>query len=446
MNQQKIRSPDWLSQGTMEYVVCPFCGSEGGPSLIEIGIEPDMKTSGQQIEIQCGRCQRRGSISCALSSLGRVYQAVWPDNSPEDKPTPNVSLMSARPDKTEAGVQRDWSQSLMLRYAAELNHVITQTTKAVQALQQTVEGQSERIRHKLELEETIVVGCLERSQKHGHDFHKDLDSRQAQLRSETELHSKLLGESIRKSTKEVEMEVEKFAQDVNYRIVTELLEKPAASISKLLKHAGKLADATVQLQKRIANSEQSLAALHETLEHIVQRIRPVGDDSRYMLRLVSDKDVEQMHVDLVRVALSPSNIRRIVSEYFDDSKQRLADRTAIVDRLPDLFDVIERRLQSWKNRKDVESAALQQAVRDVLEEVWGSITYWQKVNGIERFAVPEEPYDQHWHTMESSDYLAKHDLQDIIGEVKYSGYRFRTGELLRKAIVTVKVMPDVLQD
>jgi len=166
-------------------------------------------------------------------------------------------------------------------------------------------------------------------------------------------------------------------------------------------------------ENRIANIQETLAALNKELSALSEK-RQLG---------MKPADLQEMFDHYARWLLE----QRGKTRHFE-----------IIERLPDLFDLIDMELYSWRRREDVASEEERQRVCNVLETLQAGMRDWQNRVGLVRFPEVGESWHRAMHEVVRWETTEDPYEESIVKEVVHSGYRLHAdGRVLRTALVVL---------
>jgi hypothetical protein len=182
------------------------------------------------------------------------------------------------------------------------------------------------------------------------------------------------------------------------------------------------AEARLSAKSQQANQETIAACTR--LENVAEKLE--GAASRFF---------EQVQSKL----LAPEAIRSSLDAYHGWLLQRCGDeetRLRIIERLPDLFDLVEVELAARRSAGDGPAAPERQSAVVELVKLQIRIRAWQESVGLIRFPNPGDAFDATRHDVESVVETDDDAIVDSVKEVLRSGYRLGSdGPILRPARV-----------
>ncbi len=174
-------------------------------------------------------------------------------------------------------------------------------------------------------------------------------------------------------------------------------------------------------------SDRSLKALNETvaacrrLEELSKKLEQAS------LRIF---DEVKSHI------LAPDGLRASLDVYHEWLLERCGDeeqRLKIVERLPQLFDLVE---AEWQAGRATESHSPDHDPAARIERLYERVQAWQESVGLVRFPRPGEAFDPTVHDAASVVETDDPERVDTVKDVLRSGYRWGSGgPVMRRAVV-----------
>ncbi len=436
MSRHDHESSDWRHEDSVEHFICPFCYRDDEIVVVSIAYDAEQKKGNVSSKIQCVKCDATGAFRCKATQSGRVYEVEWYDaesdqSSPGNVESHDSSTFVREPEAVEA------CRSLARKVQYQLESTERILEEEAKLAQKLLEHQTEDSRLHESLQKRIQV------------TRSTLDDEVDQLQSMTTRSLERLKARTTMNVEEISKEIKDFTNQVQFELsvnhhtqldsaiegVTDRVRKATAGLDTIQKYVRRV-------HALVASTAKDVVDLGETLQQLLTDAEGVKNEET-VLRLISDEFMERVISDSIRRTLSPMNLRSIVTEYHREAEQRIGDPASIVRELPELFDVIEERLISWKKPdKVVKSTNVREEVSKVLHDIWKRVVYWQQCRGIVRFPNINEAYDERLHRLSGSHVVSVNELPDTVSEIARSGYYFGDDQaLLRKAEVIANVKP-----
>jgi hypothetical protein len=179
-----------------------------------------------------------------------------------------------------------------------------------------------------------------------------------------------------------------------------------------------------RLSEKSQQATQEMIAACTRLENVAEKLE--GAASRFF---------EQVQSKL----FAPEGIRASLDAYHEWLLQRCGDeekRLRIIERLPDLFDLVEIELAARRSAGDGPPALERQSAVVELVKLQIRIRAWQESVGLIRFPNPGDAFDATRHDADSVVETDDAAIVDTVKEVVRSGYRLGSdGPILRRARV-----------
>lgn len=254
-------------------------------------------------------------------------------------------------------------------------------------------------------------------------------------------------ESVRKTL----LQVEEFATETErarsyVQAMAQDIDSLIPQIQKISPHLLKSKDDiwTKVIVPLTQNSKSQLTAYQLAIDTIANNAYQKIESLAAKLKSVDDglDDAAQRFADrLLSLLLRPEHVARIVHQAATCSFPE-ADgvRTDVVEKLPELADMVETELRYWRAVADptINPARVVRTLENIIYGVFN----WMNIRGIERFGEPGDTYDYAMHIQDSGVDAQDSSLFGKIKEVAYSGYRLRQGnKVLRRAKVVVWEKP-----
>lgn len=170
---------------------------------------------------------------------------------------------------------------------------------------------------------------------------------------------------------------------------------------------------------------------HKAMEETVAACRRLEQLAKKL-----EQTSSQIFSEVQSKLLAPDGLRASLDVYHDWLLERCGDeeqRLRIIERLPNLFDLVE---AEWQASRAASDSCPERDEAAAIERLYRRVRAWQESVGLVRFPQPGEPFDPARHDEADTAETDDPAKVDTVKEVVRSGYRFGSeGPILRRAAV-----------
>lgn len=151
---------------------------------------------------------------------------------------------------------------------------------------------------------------------------------------------------------------------------------------------------------------------------------------------LSPQETQEIAEAAFDAALTPTVVKQLISQLAELQKRR-----DVCQDLPNLFDAIDDEYRKWTTNREQDNSETAAAVCEALEKIRRRVDGWMLRHDIECFPNGGDKFENVLHDRISTRQDSTME-PDRVAETERSGYRFKDGELLRRARVITSTLPD----